>query len=96
MRREVTQLARPADSAHMLLNLAIAGVGIIRFGDIIVAQAIRDGLLMPVLEDWQETESPRFGRSTTQGRQRTPRVKAFVDFLTEHFGQTPWRARPTK
>jgi DNA-binding transcriptional LysR family regulator len=57
MRREVTQLAQPSDSAHMLLNLAIAGVGIIRFGDIIVVHAIRDGLLMPVLEDWQETES---------------------------------------
>ena len=46
-----------ADSAHMLLKLAIAGVGVIRFGDIIVAQAIRDGQLMPVLEDWQEPES---------------------------------------
>ncbi len=80
----------------MLLKLAIAGVGIIRFGDIIVAQAIRDGLLMPVLEDWQEPESFPLWALHQAGRQRTPRVKAFVDFLTEHFGQTPWRARPTK
>jgi DNA-binding transcriptional LysR family regulator len=85
-----------ADSAHMLLKLAVAGVGIIRFGDIIVAQAIRDGLLMPVLEDWQEPESFPLWALQQAGRQRTPRVKAFVDFLTEHFGQTPWRARPTK
>ena len=88
--------AAAADSAHMLLKLAIAGVGIIRFGDIIVAQAIRDGQLMPVLEDWQEPESFPLWALHQTGRQRTPRVKAFVDFLTEHFGQTPWRARPTK
>lgn len=85
-----------ADSAHMLLKLAIAGVGIIRFGDIIVAHAIRDGLLVPVLEDWQEPESFPLWALHQAGRQRTPRVKAFVDFVTEHFGQTPWRARPTK
>ncbi len=46
-----------ADSAHMLLRLAINGAGIIRFGDIIVAQAIQDGRLIPVLENLQQPES---------------------------------------
>ncbi len=82
-----------ADSAHMLFKLAIAGAGIVRFGDIIVAQAIRDGLLVPLLEDWQERESFPLWVLHQAGRQRTPRVKAFLDFLTEYFGQSPWQSR---
>ena len=85
-----------ADSAHMLLNLAIAGAGIIRFGDIIVSQAIRDGLLVPLLEDWQEPGSFPMWVVHQAGRQRVPRIKAFIDFLTERFGDSPWRTRPSR
>jgi DNA-binding transcriptional LysR family regulator len=82
-----------ADSAHMLLKLAISGAGIIRFGDIIVAKAIRDGLLVPLLEDWQELGSFPLWALHRAGQQRVPRVKAFIDFLIERFGDAPWRAR---
>jgi DNA-binding transcriptional LysR family regulator len=84
-----------ADSAHMLLKLAIAGTGIVRFGDIIVAQAIRDGLLTPILENWQEPSSLPLWVLHQVGRQRVPRIKAFIDFLTDYFGQAPWRTRPS-
>ncbi len=80
-----------ADSAHMLLRLAINGAGIIRFGDIIVAQAIHDGRLIPVLENLQQPESFPLWVIFLPGRQRTPRVKAFLDFLMERFGTAPWR-----
>ena len=82
-----------ADSAHMLLRLAIGGLGIIRFGDIVVAQAIRDGLLVPVLEDWQEAGNFPLWALHRAGRQRIPRVKAFLDFLMERFAAAPWRTR---
>lgn len=81
-----------ADSAHMLLKLAINGAGIIRFGDIIVAEAIRDGKLIPLLTSWQQTDSFPLSAIFLTGRQRTPRVKVFLDFLMERFGDTPWRA----
>jgi DNA-binding transcriptional LysR family regulator len=80
-----------ADSAHMLLRLAISGTGIIRFGDIIVAQALRDGRLVPLLEDWQQPASFPLWATFLPGRQRAPRVKAFLDFLMERFGTAPWR-----
>ena len=80
-----------ADSAHMLLRLAINGAGIIRFGDVIVAQAIQDGRLIPVLETLQQRESFPLWAISLPGRQRTPRVKAFLDFLMERFGSAPWR-----
>jgi DNA-binding transcriptional LysR family regulator len=85
-----------ADSAHMLLKLAISGAGIIRFGDIIVGNAIRDGLLVPLLEDWQEPGTFPLWALHQAGRQRVPRVRAFMEFLSECFGGSPWRARPSK
>jgi DNA-binding transcriptional LysR family regulator len=85
-----------ADSAHMLLKLATDGVGVIRFGDIIVAKAIRDGLLVPLLEDLQELESFPLWAISQPGRQRMPRVKVFLDFLMERFGEAPWRTRRDK
>jgi DNA-binding transcriptional LysR family regulator len=85
-----------ADSAHMLLRLAINGAGIIRFGDIIVAEAIRDGRLVPLLEDWQQPEGFPLWATFLPGRQRIPRVKAFLDFLMERFENAPWRPRQEK
>jgi DNA-binding transcriptional LysR family regulator len=83
-----------ADSAHMLLKLAIEGAGIIRFGDIIVAHAVRDGMLLPVLEDWQELDNFPLWATYRSGRDRVPRIKAFLEFLMERFGSAPWRSRP--
>jgi DNA-binding transcriptional LysR family regulator len=82
-----------ADSAHMLLRLAIEGVGIIRFGDNVVATAIREGLLEPLLQDWQEPEGFPLWAILPPGRQRTPKVKVFLDFLIERFGPAPWRSK---
>jgi DNA-binding transcriptional LysR family regulator len=82
-----------ADSAHMLLSLAIAGAGIIRFGDIIVARAIQNGLLEPLLQDLEEPEKFPFWAVLPPGRQRTPKVKVFLDFLMERFRSAPWRAK---
>jgi DNA-binding transcriptional LysR family regulator len=85
-----------ADSAHMLLKLAIEGAGIIRFGDIIVARAIQEGLLEPLLRDWQTPESFPMWAILPPGRQRTPKVKVFLDFLMECFGSGPWRGAVQK
>ena len=80
-----------ADSAHMLLKLAVSGIGIIRFGDIIVAEAIRKGLLVPLMESFQQPAHFPMWAIFQHRRQRTPRVKAFLDFLTERFASAPWR-----
>jgi DNA-binding transcriptional LysR family regulator len=85
-----------ADSAHMLLRLAIEGTGIIRFGDNVVARAIQEGLLEPLLQDWQEPEEFPLWAMLPPGRQRTPKVKVFLDFLMERFGPAPWRINRRK
>jgi DNA-binding transcriptional LysR family regulator len=81
-----------ADSAHLLLRLAIEGVGVIRFGDNVVARAVQEGLLEPLLQDLQEPESFPLWALLPPGRQRTPRVRVFLDFLTERFGGSPWQS----
>lgn len=80
-----------ADSAHMLLGLAIEGLGIVRFGDNVVARAVQTGLLEPLLQEWEEPENFPLWAILPPGRQRTPKVKVFLDFLAERFGPAPWR-----
>jgi len=43
------------------------------------------------LEDLQEPERFPLWAVLPPGRQRTPKVKVFVDFLMERFGTAPWR-----
>jgi DNA-binding transcriptional LysR family regulator len=43
-----------ADSADILLQLAIAGAGILRLSKHVVARSIHAGLLQPLLQDAQD------------------------------------------
>jgi DNA-binding transcriptional LysR family regulator len=80
-----------ADSADVLVRLAIEGVGIVCLGEIAVASAIQKGLLQPLLQESHEPEGYPLWAVMPPGRQRALKVKTFVDFLAEHFGPAPWR-----
>jgi DNA-binding transcriptional LysR family regulator len=75
----------------MLVRLAIEGAGIVRLGDNVVAGAIRQGLLEPLLKDYQEPENYPLWAVLPPGRLRTPKVKAFLEFLMARFSSAPWR-----
>lgn len=79
------------DSAEAALQLAIAGGGVTRVGDMLVGQAIRDGRLVPVLSDSHVIERVPLSAVYPQGRHRMPKVRAFLDFLVERFRYAPWR-----
>jgi DNA-binding transcriptional LysR family regulator len=80
-----------ADSADMLLQLAIGGAGILRLSDHVVARSIREGLLQPLLQDAQDPENNPLYALLPPGRHQAPKVRAFIDFLIEHLGPAPWR-----
>jgi DNA-binding transcriptional LysR family regulator len=80
-----------ADSADMLVRLAIEGVGIVRLGEIAVASAIQKGLLQPLLQETHQPESYPLWAVMPPGRQRALKVKVFLDFLSGHFATRPWR-----
>ena len=82
-----------ANNADTLLQLALMGAGIIRLADVIVGEAIASGRLVPVLADVHHAEALPLHAVYPQGRHRSPRVAALVDFLVEKFAQAPWRVK---
>ena len=82
-----------ADSSDVLLRLAIEGVGIVRLGELAVARALTTGLLEPLLLDVQVSEGYPLWALLPPGRQRSPRVKVFLEFLAERLSSAPWRAK---
>ena len=83
-----------ANNADALLALALLGVGVIRLSDAIVGEALRDGRLVALLADVHHSEPLPLHAVYPQGRHRSPRVAAMVDFLVERFSGAPWRVRP--
>jgi len=77
-----------SDSADLLLDMAIAGFGIARLADFMVARALLEGSLVPLLNDSQMPEPFPIHALTVPGRHRAPRIRAFIDFLVEQFGQS--------
>jgi len=80
-----------ADSAGMLLQLAIAGAGIVRLSEHVVGRSIGEGLLEPLLQEAQDSESYPLYALMPPGRHQAPKVKVFIDFLLERLTSAPWR-----
>jgi DNA-binding transcriptional LysR family regulator len=80
-----------ADSADMLLQLAIGGAGILRLSEHVVARSIQEGLLRPLLQDAQDLETYPLFALLPPGRHQAPKVKVFIDFLIERLSSAPWR-----
>ena len=83
-----------ADSAHMAAEARDR-----RNGDYPIWRQCRckrrpqQALLEPLLKDFQEPESFPLWAMLPPGRQRTPKVRVFLDFLAERFGPAPWRLK---
>lgn len=82
--RDVTvRGAMVTDSALMLRDMAVAGVGIVRLAEFVISDAIADGRLVPLLVDHHVDEPFPIWAVTPPGRRSTPRVRAFIDFAAE-------------
>ena len=80
-----------ANNAETLLQMAAAGMGIIRLADVIVADGIRAGWLIPILTDIHHAEPLPLSAVYPPGKHKSPRVAALVNFLVETFSAAPWR-----
>jgi len=81
-----------ANNAEMVLQLAVAGVGVARLVDVMVGEAMRRGDLVPILTSWHHVEPVPLYATYPSNRNLSPKVRAMVDFLVENFGPRPWRA----
>ena len=70
-----------SDSADALLEMALAGMGIIRVGDFLGEAALADGRLLPLLSDCHDDDPQPISALILPGRQSVPRVRCFIDFL---------------
>jgi DNA-binding transcriptional LysR family regulator len=79
------------DSGEAALQLAVAGCGITRLADLIAAQAVREGKLLPVLVQSHVVETIPLHAVYPHGRHRMPKVRAFLDFVVKRSSHVPWR-----
>src|SRR5215510_10594877 len=71
------------DDRDWMIQAAVRGAGVVRVADVAAPQIFEQGLLQPVLPDWEALEAPPI---YAMYRRRPPaRVRAFLDFLTEIF-----------
>ena len=90
-------LSASVNNADFVFRFALAGQGIARLNEFIVAEAIAEGRLVQVLADYHCEENLTMLAIYPQERHRLPRVAAMLDFLVETFAKRPWRAkRPGK
>lgn len=92
-RVEYVPIAGPitTDSAACALELALEGIGLIRLGEPLISQAVRDGRLVPVPIEGHDPEPWPLSAVFPPGTQVIPRVRVFLDYLVERFGRAPWR-----
>jgi DNA-binding transcriptional LysR family regulator len=81
-----------ADTTDVLIDAALAGIGVGRFSNLVVDPFLANGLLVELLAEY-----PTMGRSALSavvpsGRLVPPKVRAFIDYVIEMFRP----AAPTK
>jgi DNA-binding transcriptional LysR family regulator len=75
------------DNRAVTVEAAIAGHGVIRASDIVVDEQLHTGTLVPVLLDWHMLDTPAISVLYSQTRRENPKVRVFLDFVTEAFQQ---------
>ena len=82
-----------ANNGEALREAAIAGFGLALLPTFIVGEDVRQGRLQPVLRDWTAGSPVAVHAVFPASRNLSPKVRAFVDFLAERFGQEPYWVR---
>jgi DNA-binding transcriptional LysR family regulator len=77
------------NNGDVLRDAAIAGIGLVVLPTFIVSEALRRGDLKAVLCDF-ELDDPAIHAVWPPNRELSAKVRAFVDFLSERFGGTPY------
>ncbi len=81
------------DNGETLRHMAVAGAGIARLGWFQVGENVRQGRLVPLLEDFHAGELQGVYAVFFGARHTSVRVRCFIDFLVEKLGRSrPWLA----
>jgi DNA-binding transcriptional LysR family regulator len=80
-----------ANNAETVLQMGLAGLGILRLVDVMLGAHLSSGKLVPVLADCHHVEPVPLHVLLPRDKHRLPKVNAMVDFLFEKFASAPWR-----
>lgn len=72
------------DHVESLIEMALAGGGIVQHLTVSLLDPLRAGALVPLLEPWR-TPGPEVSVLYPQRHQRAARIKVFVDFVEALF-----------
>jgi len=76
-----------SDNHFWNFEAAVRGTGVVRCLGLTARPLFEQGLLEPVLEDWEALEAPAIYVMYRRGLRSAARVRAFVDFVTELFAR---------
>ena len=82
--QHIPQMLVAMDHVESMIEAAKAGAGIVQHMSVSVAEPIRAGLLLPILEDWS-TAGPDVSVLFQQKHHRAAKICAFVDFAESLF-----------
>ena len=72
-----------SDDMDWMIEAAVRGAGVLRLIDLKMRPFIEQGLLEPILYDWEALEAPPIHVMYRRGSRPSGRVRAFVDFVSE-------------
>ena len=73
-----------------LVQLCMAGVGIMRMAEHLAKPAIDTGELVPLLSSYQAKDDTAFHAVYLPERHLLPRIRSFIEYLIETFKTPPW------
>jgi DNA-binding transcriptional LysR family regulator len=74
-----------SNNGPALKNAAIAGFGLVMQAEIVLAEEVANGRLIPVLNEFIPTPKPMH-LIYPRNRQSTPKLSSFVEFVVDRFG----------
>lgn len=78
-----------ANNGETIHEMALAGLGVARLAEFLVAPDVRDGKLVRVLQDYYRDITVPIHALYPTRRHLSPKLRAFVDFLVEKFSPVP-------
>ena len=77
-----------ANDADAVYHATLAGLGIARLSTFLVREDLRAGRLVRLLPDYVDEQSDIVALYADK-RNLSPKIRAFIDFLVDHFGSVP-------
>jgi DNA-binding transcriptional LysR family regulator len=81
-----------SNNGQALKHAAMAGLGLVMQAEIVLADEIDRGVLIPLLKEFIPTPRPMH-LIYPSDRQPTPKLTTFIEFVVQRFGMTPGQQR---